>query len=434
MSNNIYDILNNLSKSTPVSTVEAELIYESVDPRGDIMEAINTLEAKFDKFNSNDEAEDKYLNPQAKRFVQLAKAKFPETSSDLEAVVAAIGDKTEELDRRDRETGEWMNKAKSTIDSQQKEIEQTEQAVTDANARYDAQEKRFQDFTQQVAAANLPVQQQAQAAVDFAKATKDTGAAPEKIAAQGKEIVAKAKEKAKTKEKEKEQPSISPASTVTTDKKEPDTTATTSTTGWSSLKSVKGTDLPKSKTNLKDQPSPGEIPQITPAPTSTAPKTQQKNYRTVADLLKKRSGLKEALLTELSPMASKNTMALYQWSDAWAKYQEAMELGPQPGQALPTAPQESIKLEFADGAVNISKATMDKFITILTKMSAKQQDQFINNVLGDRSQFVWFIKNINEPAPKKAAPAPAPLKKGQTQDLFAPLANTPIGTQGQFDL
>ena len=51
MSNNIYDILNNLSKSTPVSTVEAELIYESVDPRGDIMEAINTLEAKFDKFN-----------------------------------------------------------------------------------------------------------------------------------------------------------------------------------------------------------------------------------------------------------------------------------------------------------------------------------------------------------------------------------------------
>jgi hypothetical protein len=429
MSNNIYDILNNLSKSTPVSTVEAEPIYESVDPRGDIMEAINTLEAKFDKFNSNDEAEDKYLNPQAKRFVQLAKAKFPETSSDLEAVVAAIGDKTEELDRRDRETGEWMNKAKSTIDSQQKEIKQTEQAVTDANARYDAQEKRFQDFTQQVAAANLPVQQQAQAAVDFAKATKDTGAAPEKIAARGKEIVAKAKEKVKT--KEKEQPSIQnqPVVDIDTDIAGVDDQDSTKSTADSSLaRSVQ--DL------LKNQPSPNEIPQITPAPISTAPKTQQKNYGKAADLLKKRSGakLEEALLNELSPTASKNTMALYQWSDAWAKYQEAMELGPQPGQALPTAPQESIKLEFADGAVNISKATMDKFITILTKMSAKQQDQFINNVLGDRSQFVWFIKNINEPAPKKAAPAPAPLKKGQTQDLFAPLANTPTGTQGQFDL
>ena len=56
MSNNIYDILNKLSKSIPVSTVEAEPIYESVDPRGDIIEAINTLEAKFSKFNPNDEA------------------------------------------------------------------------------------------------------------------------------------------------------------------------------------------------------------------------------------------------------------------------------------------------------------------------------------------------------------------------------------------
>jgi hypothetical protein len=169
MSNNIYDILNKLSKSIPVSTVEAEPIYESVDPRGDIIEAINTLEAKFSKFNPNDEAEDKYLNPQAKRFVQLAKAKFPETSSDLEAVVAAIGDKTEELDTRDQETAEWMNKAKATIGQQQKEIEQTEQAVVDANARYDAQEKRFQDFNRQVASAELDVKQQAQAALDYAK-------------------------------------------------------------------------------------------------------------------------------------------------------------------------------------------------------------------------------------------------------------------------
>jgi hypothetical protein len=169
MSNNIYDILNKLPKDNPVSAMAAEPIYESVDPRGDIMEAVNTLEAKFSKFKPDDGDESKYLNPQAKRFVQLAKAKFPETSSDLEAVVAAIGDKTEELDKRDQETAEWMNKAKTTIGQQQREIEQTEQAVNDANARYDAQEKRFQDFNRQVASAELDVKQQAQAALDYAK-------------------------------------------------------------------------------------------------------------------------------------------------------------------------------------------------------------------------------------------------------------------------
>jgi hypothetical protein len=431
MSENIYDILSKLNGAMgkmPSSTVKIDPIVESIDP-DDLSGAVSLLEKKFNRFNPGDENEGNWLNPKAKRTVQLAKAKYPETASDLEAVVAAMGDKTEELDQRDRETGEWMDKAKSTIDAQQKEIKRTEQAIVAANARYDAQEKRVQDFTQQVAAANLPVQQQAQAAVDFAKATKDTGAAPEKIAARGKEIVAKAKEKAK--DKSKEQPSIQnqPVVDIDTDIAGVDDQDSTKSTADSSLaRSVQ--DL------LKNQPSPNEIPQITPAPISTAPKTQQKNYGKAADLLKKRSGakLEEALLNELSPTASKNTSALYHWSDAWAKYQEATELGPQPGQALPTPPQESIKLEFADGAVNISKATMDKFITILTKMSAKQQDQFINNVLGDRSQFVWFIKNINEPAPKKAAPAPAPLKKGQTQDLFAPLANTPTGTQGQFDL
>ena len=169
MSNNIYDILSKLPKDNLVSVVEAEPIYESIDPQDNLSVTILCLEEKFNKFNPNDEDETKYLNPQAKRFVQLAKAKFPETSSDLEAVVASIGDKTEELDQRDRDTAEWISKAKATIGQQQREIEQTEQAVTDANARYDAQEKRFQDFNRQVAAAELDVKQQAQAALDYAK-------------------------------------------------------------------------------------------------------------------------------------------------------------------------------------------------------------------------------------------------------------------------
>jgi hypothetical protein len=169
MSENIYDILARLSRNTPTSSEEVEPLYESVDPQAELIESVQILNEKFNKFNPRDEDEAKYLNPQAKRFVQLAKAKFPETSSDLEAVVAAIGDKTEDLDKRDRETAEWISKAKATIDQQQREIEQTEQAVTDANARYDAQEKRFQEFNRQVAAAELDVQQQAQAALDYAK-------------------------------------------------------------------------------------------------------------------------------------------------------------------------------------------------------------------------------------------------------------------------
>jgi hypothetical protein len=169
MSNNIYDILSKLPKDNLVSVVEAEPIYESIDPQDNLSVTILCLEEKFNKFNPNDEDETKYLNPQAKRFVQLAKAKFPETSSDLEAVVASIGDKTEELDQRDRDTAEWISKAKATIGQQQREIEQTEQAVTDANARYDAQEKRFQEFNRQVAAAELDVKQQAQAALDYAQ-------------------------------------------------------------------------------------------------------------------------------------------------------------------------------------------------------------------------------------------------------------------------
>ena len=169
MSNNIYDILNKLPKSILADAVEAEPIYESVDPRGDILEAVNALEAKYEQHKEKSSGEINYLNPQAKRFVQLAKAKFPETSSDLEAVVAAVGDKTQELDQRDKETADWMARAKASIDTQQKEIADTEQAVNDANARYNAQEKRLQDFNRQVAASELDVKQQAQAALDYAK-------------------------------------------------------------------------------------------------------------------------------------------------------------------------------------------------------------------------------------------------------------------------
>ena len=121
MSENIYDILAKFPKDVPSIPEESEPIYESVDPNFELNEAVSRLTEKFDRYKVDDD-ETKYLNPQAKRFVQLAKAKFPETTSDLEAVVASIGDKTEELDKRDRDTAEWISKAKATISQQQREI------------------------------------------------------------------------------------------------------------------------------------------------------------------------------------------------------------------------------------------------------------------------------------------------------------------------
>ena len=53
MSNNIYDILGKLnslkSTETPVETAK-EPVYESVDAKGDIMEAVRSLEEKYEGF------------------------------------------------------------------------------------------------------------------------------------------------------------------------------------------------------------------------------------------------------------------------------------------------------------------------------------------------------------------------------------------------
>ena len=419
MSENIYDILSKLNGAmgkTSTSIVEVDPIVESINP-DDLSGTVSLLEKKFSEFNPGDENEGNWLNPKAKRAVQLAKAKYPETASDLEAVVAAMGDKTEELDQRDRETGEWMDKAKATIDAQQKEIKRTEQAIVAANARYDAQEKRFQDFTQQVAAADLPVQQQAQAAVDFAKATKDSGAAPEKIAARGKEIVAKAKQKAKAKEKEKEQPTAiqnQPAVDMDTDVAGDDDQDTTKSPASSPLAArVQGL--------LKNQPSTDEIPKITPAPTSTAPKTPRKDYTGAKSIFaptKKAAGSKQ-LDEQYNPVAAKNSQALSDWSGQMAEYYEQLQEPPQPGQVPPTPPQQSVKLEFPDGAVNLSKATIDRMITVFTKMRVAQRTAMINSVLSDRGQLNWFLQNMNSPrkitAPQTTQPQ---LKKGQTPDMF----------------
>ena len=57
MSNNIYDILGKLNRlnsaETPVETAK-EPVYESVDAKGDIMEAVRSLEEKYSAFKKEE--------------------------------------------------------------------------------------------------------------------------------------------------------------------------------------------------------------------------------------------------------------------------------------------------------------------------------------------------------------------------------------------
>jgi len=169
MSENIYDILAKFPKDAPAIPQEPEPIYESIDPRDELLEDVRKLEEKFYKYKTTpqvstkntDDASD-FKIAKAKRELQLAMAEYPEAGSPTEALVARMGDQAEETKR-------MIDNARTTIAKQQQDITRAAQAVNDANARYDAQEKRFQDFTKQVAATELDVRQQAQAALAFAQ-------------------------------------------------------------------------------------------------------------------------------------------------------------------------------------------------------------------------------------------------------------------------
>jgi len=181
MTENIYDILAKFPKDMSTSSMEAEPLYENVDPRNDLLEDVRKLEEKFYKYKdtpqvSTDKTDDSsdFKIAKAKRELQLAMAEYPEAGSPTEALVARMGDQAEETKR-------VVDTAKTTIAKQQQDIARAAQAVNDANARYDAQEKRFQDFTKQVAASELDVKQQAQAALAFAQQPQ---AEPQDIIAQ----------------------------------------------------------------------------------------------------------------------------------------------------------------------------------------------------------------------------------------------------------
>jgi len=199
MSNNIYDILGKLDgltpKANPIST--AEPIYESVDPRGDIMSAVTQLEERFAGFKEAKAktkrkepsvevpADDltRSADPDVARLATKAKFIKPELN-DFEAIVSYTSKLEKELEQAEKA---------DVIDRQK--IEQTQQMLAKNQAGQDAMQKvitatdqRFRALNAKVASGQITAQDQkaAQAAqqiekdADTAKAAVAKGAtAPE---------------------------------------------------------------------------------------------------------------------------------------------------------------------------------------------------------------------------------------------------------------
>jgi hypothetical protein len=199
MSDNIYDILGKLNglapKENPVST--ADPIYESIDPRGDIMSAVTQLEERYMGFKEA-KAKSKRKEPEAAipasdltrsadpDVARLAtKAKFikPELN-DFEAIVSYTSKLEKELEQAE----------KADVVDRQK-IEQTQQMLAKNQAGQDAMQKvitatdqRFRALNDKVASGQITQQDQAAAQAaqqiekdaDTAKAAVEKGAtAPE---------------------------------------------------------------------------------------------------------------------------------------------------------------------------------------------------------------------------------------------------------------
>jgi hypothetical protein len=174
MSDNIYDILGKLNglapKENPVST--AEPIYESIDPRGDIISAVTQLEERYMGFKEA-KAKSKRKEPEAvipatdltrsadPDVARLAtKAKFikPELN-DFEAIVSYTSKLEKELEQAE----------KADVVDRQK-IEQTQQMLSKTQANQDAMQKvitatdqRFRALNDKVAAGKITAQDQAAA-------------------------------------------------------------------------------------------------------------------------------------------------------------------------------------------------------------------------------------------------------------------------------
>jgi len=422
MSNNIYDILGKLDgltpKANPVST--AEPIYENIDPRGDITEAVKILEEKYKKSkNQNKEKDFKYQTnlPSVRNFLNRAYQEFPNSINDTEATLAMIAKDKQEEDRINAEQNQWMEKAKSKIDSQQTKMNDMAQVIID-------QEKRFQEFNKQVAAANLPIQQKAQAAADF---SQDTTQEPSTVISKYQDVAEPA----------------APTNVVPLPTKAPAPVQVVAPVrNKSKAKSAELTNQPEPNAGAGLQfASPGLNPNYPVDTTADAANTDPLSQFFGRTNTKKVANMRETQLEEMDTGVSgstgiQNAQKIANFLSAHQKYKEALE-NPQPGYT-PQQPPVSVVLQFTspDGrqnVVNLSKSTVDKLINSLKRPGTTNQERsdFTNIILADADKLRDYMNNLSTPRPVRKVVS---VNKGQDiphmdQDKFSGNKKLPQGSR-----
>jgi len=437
MSNNIYDILGKLNglvpKENPVST--AEPVYESVDPRGDIMEAVTGLEKKYAAFNENIVAEKK-KRKSAEKIKQsdagditsadatinqlLTKARFsrPGAKNDLEAMVYHIAKQDEELER-----------AKAAEEEDRMLIKKA-QAVTDQ------MNDRFKKLNAKVASGQLTAQDHytAQAAQQI---EKDTDAAKAAIAADPTAPIQQIADP-EIKTQKASQPAASktepeanniynfptkapaPAQAVTPAVSKSKTNAATNTVAQepnrlqSTVKQITTAPQATSQSTPQAVQPAKQSDNVTDVDFSKLTKVIPQQFRQAAESIQEVDGDSTEPVTG---DGQKNAMKIANFMADHTQYQAALKY---PGEAPAewrNPPPPAVKLDFANGrTLNLSLANVVKLLQSLTKrvITSKDKDNFFNYTLADADQLLAYIANVNRPQTKKP-----PMKKGQTLDMFA---------------
>ena len=381
MSDNIYDILGKLNglapKENPVST--AEPIYESIDPRGDIMSAVAQLEESYMGFKEA-KAKSKRKEPEAvipasdltrsadPDVARLAtKAKFikPELN-DFEAIVSYTSKLEKELEQAE----------KADVVDRQK-IEQTQQMLSKTQANQDAMQKvmtatdqRFRALNDKVAAGQITAKDQA-AAKAAQQIEKDHDAATAAVA-KGQEIPAQQTTAPEVPEPQAKDTNIYDF---------PDKKAKADTTS-----------------DLEDQPTVGTVP---------APQG-----RTLAALTEPVTPLDTAE-PENEPQFFKQAESKLREGFWKTKDIENQELAAQAPQQ-PTTPEQyvavnkqqvarfdadpnlqAVPLQYPNGAINITRATYEKVARGLSKIGDKiLKNRVETDIFSNREQLAKYMSDI----------------------------------------
>ena len=395
MSNNIYDILGKLDgltpKANPVST--AEPIYESVDPRGDIMSAVTQLEERFMGFKeakakkrkepSVEVPADDLTRSADPDVVKLAtKARFakPQAKNDFEAIVSYVSKQEKELERAEQA---------DVVDRQK--IEQTQGMLTKTQANQDALRKvidntdqRFRALNAKVASGQVTQQDQkaAQAAqqiekdADKAKATVATGATAPEQPTTAPEVpqdtnVYKFPDK---------QPEPDNTSDLENQPSPGSGNVPQQTQTWASLQNPDPTQARQTQAGL---PDPGSVPNLFPEPK----RVNQRENKTNEGFWKDKDIANQENPTAQAPQTPTTPEEFVAYNKA-----QVARLESEPN--LP-----SVLLVYPDGQIIMSRATHEKVARGLSKVSDKiLKNRVETDIYSHRDQLSKYINDI-ESAP-----------------------------------